>query len=351
MSVSRFGGRRPPRRRARGELTLADDWRAWIVENALREVAPAALVSTLVSGGVALSLAQREVTAILASPAFVAARAAAARARSLELLARLRRTQEASAAAPEQIDRRPSIDADTFYRHYFAAGRPLVLTALTRDWPALGRWSPADFRARFGHAEIEVMADRDADPERDRNFEAHRRHVAMADYLDRIESGGASNDTYLVAHNGALRNPALRPLLDDVRPPDDLFDPALLATATSLWIGPAGTRTPLHHDTTNVFFCQIWGRKRFWLISPFETALLDGASGFFAGATAEEIEAGQRPELAGMRVARVDLGPGEALFLPAGTWHEVLALEPSISFSLLGFRRPNDLSWYVPGGS
>jgi len=350
MTVSRFHGRRAPRPPASRSVTLSDEWRLWIIDNALRGVVPATLVSTLVSGGVPLHLAHREVTATLASPAFAMARRLAERTRSLELVLRLRRTQDAAGPSAAEVDRLPTIDADTFYRHYFAAGRPLVLTAMTRDWPALGRWSFADLRARFGGAVIEVMADRDGHPNPDRHLDRHRQTVRLADYIDRIESAGESNDTYVVSHNKALQNPALRPLLDEVRPPDDLFDPSSLPRAVSLWIGPAGTRTPLHHDTTNIFFCQMWGRKRFWLISSFETALLDGAQGFYAAMSAEELEAGSRPELAGVRVQRVDLGPGDALFLPAGIWHQVLALEPSISFSLLGFRRPNDLSWYRPGG-
>ncbi|MFO0611618.1 MAG: cupin-like domain-containing protein [Polyangiaceae bacterium] len=344
MSSSRFRTRRLAAKSC-AELTLSDEFRKWIVDNALDGVAPPSLVSTLVQGGVPIDLAHREVSAIVGSPALGAAREKAAAVRRLELLCRLRRTHQAGS---EDIDRRPSIDAESFYRDYFAAGRPLILTEFTRHWPALGRWSLDDLRARFGEAEVEVMADREADPERDRNFEAHRRNVRFGEYLDRI-AGGASNDTYLVAHNAGLQNPALRPLLDDVRPPADMFDLARLPVATSLWVGPAGTHTPLHHDTTNLLFCQMWGRKRFWLISPFETALLHGARDFYAAATAEDIESGRHPELAGVRVSRLELGPGDALFLPAGTWHEVLALEPSISISLLAFHRPNDLSWYAPG--
>jgi ribosomal protein L16 Arg81 hydroxylase len=337
------------RHRARGRISLSDTWRAWIVDNALREVPPATLVATLVGGGVSLHVAHREVSDILASAGFAAAVAERRRARRLELLARLLREHAAAAPAAHEIDCLSTIDAPTFYRHYFAAGRPLLLPGFTRDWPAHGRWSPADFEARFAEAEIEIMADRDADPRCDRDFERHRRRVRMGDYLQRIQRAGTSNDEYLVAHNHALSHPALKPLLDEVRPPEELFDPADLARAVSLWIGPAGTRTPLHHDTTSILFCQMWGRKRFWLVSALETALLDGADGFYAAAGAEEIEAGRRPELASVRVLRADLEPGDALFLPAGTWHEVLALDVSISFSLMGFRRPNDVGWYHPG--
>ncbi len=43
------------------------------------------------------------------------------------------------------------------------------------------------------------------------------------------------------------------------------------------------------------------------------------------------------------------LEPGDALFIPVGTWHEVHAIEPSINVSCTGFARDNTYPWYVPG--
>jgi len=45
------------------------------------------------------------------------------------------------------------------------------------------------------------------------------------------------------------------------------------------------------------------------------------------------------------------LWAGEALFLPAGWWHEVTALQTSMHVSLLAFHRPNAFPWYQPGTS
>ena len=41
--------------------------------------------------------------------------------------------------------------------------------------------------------------------------------------------------------------------------------------------------------------------------------------------------------------------PGEALFIPAGWWHQVDALDPSISVTILDFTFTNDYGWYRPG--
>jgi hypothetical protein len=193
------------------------------------------------------------------------------------------------------------------------------------------------------------MTGRDGDPEPDRNFEAHRETMRMADYVDRVTDGGRTNDVYLVAHNNVLQRTELAALLEDVAPDEAVFDPAELGRCASLWFGPAGTVTPLHHDTTNILFCQVYGRKRVRLAAPAETALIWGARGFYAGVDCDDPRFREDPGLAEVLVKDVELAAGEALFIPAGWWHRVTALEVSINLSLLGFRRPNDLDWYRPG--
>jgi hypothetical protein len=352
MSRIRTGpGRAGHARRAPapGALTLSDDFRAWVIDNALRGVERDALLATLVEGGVPARIARAEVDALLGSAAFAACRRMQRRTDRLELVARLLRTMAALAPRALEVERRRTVGAEEFFERYLAASRPVVLTGIMEGWEALARWSPAHFKERLGGVEVEVMTGRDTDPECDRNFEAHRATMRMGDYVDLLTAAGSTNDVYLVAHNKALGRAELRGLLEDIRPPEELFDPARIDGGVSLWFGPAGTVTPLHHDTTSILFCQVVGRKRVALVAPFETALLEGARGFYAGARAGEIARGERPELAEVTVREVELSAGEALFIPAGWWHEVTALEISINLSVLHFRRPNGFGWYCPG--
>ena len=156
-------------------------------------------------------------------------------------------------------------------------------------------------------------------------------------YWPGAEAGAVGTTTWAW---GSL--PGWRSGLDDVRVDPEWFDPTRLAGGTSFWLGPAGTVTPLHHDTTNILFCQLYGRKELVLVSPLEAALLPEARGFYS-----TLRADTEPFPA--RRHRLVLAPGEALFLPVGWWHEVRALDVSISFSLLAFRRPNVFDEYQPG--
>lgn len=328
---------------------LSDDHAAWIVENLLAGVPASTLVAELATADVSRARARRAVRAIAASPLLAVCGRLASRARRLELVAALGRSHARGEPDATAVERRLTPPASEFFRHYWAAHRPVVLTDASARWPALRKWTPAFFRRRYGSATIEVTVDRERDPHYDMNFTAHRKRMRMARFIDRVLAAGTTNDLYMVSNNNTMKRPQFRPLLADVRPPRALFEP-LRPEATSLWIGPGGTVTPLHHDTTNILFCQIHGKKRVELVSPQETALLmDPVYGFYSPVELERRAEAAHPALRALLVKQVEVGPGDALYIPAGWWHRVTSLEVSISFSLLGFRRPNDFDWYRPG--
>lgn len=307
----------------------------------------AALRAELRKRGVPARTATRELRQLAASPLLPLVQEYKQQAKQLALLAALRRALLAqSDAAPTppaarpavHIERREQLSAEAFWARHYCGNFPVILTGLMRDWPALTKWSPAAFRERFADVEIQVTQGREADPHPDRNFAAHCRTLRMAEFCDMVLAAGETNDFYCIANNHNMLRAPLQSLLHDVTLPAEWFDAQRLLGAVSLWIGPAGTLTPLHHDTTNILFCQVHGRKRVRLISPLETTLFATAEGFY-----------NTLDPSALPVADIVLSPGEALFIPVGWWHEVLALDKSISISFLNFRRPNNFDWYRPG--
>lgn len=225
------------------------------------------------------------------------------------------------------------LSAERFWREHWELNRPLVLRGYAKDWPARG-WSFAGLSECFGDAPIEVEVDRDPK----RHFEGRWVTTSLAAFLADLESR-PGNDRYCIARNKNLEK-ALAPLLDDVVVDPELFDANRLSGGSSLWIGPAGTTTPLHYDTTHILFTQLVGRKRFGLVSPDWAGLMLRLDGFYVLGDLAAVPPGA--------LCEVTLEPGDALFLPAGWFHRVVALDASISFSLLCFRRPNDFSWCHP---
>lgn len=221
-------------------------------------------------------------------------------------------------------------------------GVPAVWRGACANWPAM-HWTLDGLAARCGSVEVTASVGRSADPACDRNFRQYARTMRFDTFLARVATAPYGNDLYLIA-NGRNAEGPLAPLLDDLRPPTDAWGRSLQG-ACSLWIGPAGTHTPAHHDTSSVFFCQIMGRKHVWLASPHEEALLADAEGFYAAGALSSGAGGARA------VLDVVLDPGDALLLPVGWWHEVLALDTSISASITAFGGPNRYDDYQPGSS
>ncbi|MEZ4384082.1 MAG: cupin-like domain-containing protein [Nannocystaceae bacterium] len=320
---------------------LSLEWRRWLADNLAAGVDPGELREVLTQAGVPA----REVALRLreASEGAARARLHARQAERAALALRL-----ADALRAPTVARRETPPAAEFFARYWETNTPVILTDLVPRWPAFGRWGPAYFRERFAEVEVEFEADRAGDRDCDANFAAHRRAGRFADYIDRVLAAGPSNDLYAIAQNHNLRRPELRPLFADLRLPPGYFAEERLPGGAALWFGPAGTVTSLHHDTSNILFCQVLGRKRLRLAAPGDPALLGAARGVYSRIDPEDVGLAG-PEDGGPRLFDVELAAGEALFIPVGWWHHVRALDLSVSLALNAFRRPNSFPWYVPG--
>jgi hypothetical protein len=210
------------------------------------------------------------------------------------------------------------------------------------------RWSPADLKARFGHLDIEIQAERNLDPRYEENKLKHRQQARLADFVDRVLAGGPTNDYYMTANNEALRRPEFAPLLADIGSLPRACDPAQLAGSSSFWFGPAGTVTSLHHDTLMLFHTQVVGRKRWRFVSPLQTPLLYNRDNVFSPVDLERPDLQRYPLAAQARVIETVLEPGETIFLPLGWWHEVASLDVSLSFSYTNLTVPNEFTFVNP---
>src|SRR5579859_1333130 len=299
----------------------------------------------LVASGVSSALATRAVSQLIESPFFGIARSATRAAQRYAMAAAIQRA--VARQAPQGVSRRVlgeaggELTSAAFNESYYAASRPVVLERFAADWPAM-QWTPESMAARIGDVTIEVTTGRERDPDYEQHVKDRSMAVPFAVIVKRLVAQGEipTNDWYVVANNRAMEKPEFLPLLQDLKPDQVLFDPAKLVGGVSLWLGPAGTITPWHHDNTNIMLVQLRGKKRVRVAPPTETALLDAAKEYVSNVPAKNDPTWYA----------TDLAPGDALFLPVGWWHHVVAFEPSISLSLTGFRRDNRFDWYKPGG-
>jgi hypothetical protein len=327
---------------------LADNWLQWMAENRLRGCTPESMADTMVAAGLDRTLCTQAIASLESDPIYKAALRHQQLLRKLESVVANQQKLWEMRPGYGEVEKRAGVSRDELFERYICGSRPLVLTDAARDWPAMSRWSPADLKARFGHLDIEIQAERNADPRYEENKLQHRQTARLADFVDRVLAGGPTNDYYMTANNEALRRPEFAPLLQDIGTLHPICDRAELPRLSSFWFGPAGTNTPLHHDTLMLLHTQVVGRKRWRFISPLETPKLYNFNNVFSPIDIDRPDLVRYPLFAQVKVLEVIAEPGDTVFLPLGWWHQVSSLDVSLSFSYSNLAVPNHYSFQNP---
>lgn len=297
-----------------------------------------ALHARLIAAGVSAASAKYEIDRLGKDPMAAMLRQQAARmAKQSWLLANHRRLA-VEADRGFALDTIAQVDPDHFYRHYYEANRPAKLVGIVDHWPALTRWSLDHFAKVAGQAMVEAQVERERDPGYELAKDDHRRLVRFGELLDWLRKDEASNDIYLTAYNSGTNAAALGPLWDDLAPIDLLDDHG--RRDGFFWLGPRGTLTPWHHDLTNNLLVQVVGRKRVRIAPPWALARMRNSRHCFSDWGNDPLPPGPGDDRI-PPVLETIIGPGEAVFLPVGWWHQVEALDLSASMSFTSFRRSN----------
>src|SRR5450830_1520778 len=218
------------------------------------------------------------------------------------------------------VPRMAALDAAAF-RARAAEGLPFIITGLVPRWP-LAALTPQTLRERFGELPVRARVG-------DYINTAFAPDRAMQDmslqaYLDLV----ADSTQDLPPYVGNLELRELNRLchwpayFKKMGPP-------------RFWLGPAGTVTPLHCDYDDNIFAQIWGAKRIFLSPPHHDEFLyprEANAILFGSPFDPEAPDFEKFPLA-RQAAMVDctMHAGELLYVPAGWYHQVRALDFSLS--------------------
>jgi ribosomal protein L16 Arg81 hydroxylase len=261
-------------------------------------------------------------------------------------LARVAERQRALSPYPTSVPHMRNVPAETFLDLFYAAGRPLVLEGIAADWPATQSWSPEYLASVIGDAEVTYQGGRNDAADFELAKDRHIRTMPFDRFIATAARNDSGNDAYITAYNSEANQQAFAPLMNDL---GQL--PYLDGGDGMLWIGPEGTFTPLHHDLTNNLLVQVVGRKQLHLIAPHDTDKLSNRQHVFSGVhDIEDPECLARFPLAGAASSIViDLEPGDALYIPAGWWHQVRSLSFSVMLTYTNFLWANDAYTDYPG--
>lgn len=243
-----------------------------------------------------------------------------------------------------RVAERAAVDGATFAAEVVGAGMPVVLRGQVKQWPAVAAGAGGDramaaYLARFGTGKpLDVMI---APPEIEgrffynddlTGFNFQRESVPLIPFLNELlrlseEGVGAPHALYA----GSATAPAHLPGWQDANALDLPTEDA----PARLWIGNA-TRIAPHYDASDNIACVVHGRRRFTLFPPDQIANLyvgpldqtiAGPPSSMVDLDAPDLARYPRFATAARHAQVADLGPGDALFIPALWWHHVRAFD------------------------
>jgi hypothetical protein len=215
----------------------------------------------------------------------------------------------------------PPPSAPEFRRLYQFSSRPVVFEKHASEWPACSRWN-LDWLER-AHGERFLPS----------------KGMSVAAWIARMREATTRGDIEYLSV--PLRT--VPELVTDVRLLR--YHPLDCLSRSELWVGPAGTRTPLHCDFSETLFWQIIGRKRLQLYRreaaahfvPFQDYAFYRDYIPESAAQKTDSRGGDLERLLAEETVKPDhdfiLEPGDLLYLPFGWFHRVTSLEPSFSVS------------------
>ncbi|KAK5731452.1 hypothetical protein LTR17_011340 [Elasticomyces elasticus] len=258
------------------------------------------------------------------------------------------------------------LDLEGFQTRLDTDCTPLIITGAIEEWPARRSWiNPS-------HLDRHTLGGRRLVPvEVGESYVADgwsQRMMPMREFVATYLISKSPLETgYLAQYDLFAQIPALR---DGISIPDycystpppadaDALKTAGLASVQQLdepllnaWLGPKGTKTPLHTDPYHNILCQVVGYKYVRLYPPKETCRLYprgvdekgismhntsqvDMSRLWKDARAEDVERMSQnfPLFREAEYVEGIIGPGDSLYVPLGWWHYVESLSTSFSTS------------------
>ncbi len=210
---------------------------------------------------------------------------------------------------------------------------PVVFRALAAQWPAVRQWSFAQLAAKVADQPLQLVSgNREQGATRLISSTLRRYLQSLGDAAQRPDDTPYLKEFDLLAAAPQLRQDLhYAPLI-----------PRRHLQSLRSWIGPAGSRTGLHFDYLDNIAVQVIGHKRWRFARPGTVQRLGRvAAKYDAWAVLADTELDTLASTQGTTASgffSVDVGPGDVLHIPAGWWHEVRNLSPSLLFG--GFHGP-----------
>ena len=262
------------------------------------------------------------------------------------------RYDEFSSTADDTVNRRTDVPMEIFYDDYMAKfsekngersvidhGIPVVLERAVSHWEATRKWSRKEYlRKTLGDRTVPIEL---GGSYMDDKWSQQLMTVGefMDTYFDEDADDADKAETrrdavgYLAQHELFEQCPELK---RDVEEPMYCALGTGTPCAVNAWFGPVNTVSPAHTDPHHNLLCQVVGVKRVRLFSPDQTPRMYPHEGKMSNTSQVDVINPDRdkfPLFTDVEFIEATLSPGDALYIPPGWWHHVVAKTTSFSVS------------------
>jgi len=235
-----------------------------------------------------------------------------------------------------EVDRVESIRPEEFRDQYYTPMKPLVITGLSHQWPALQKWNWNFFKSIVGNVEVGLNNNIKSDAYTPINTADD--YMKFGDYIDLVRNGPVELRIFLF--NIFEHAPQITA---DFEWPEQLMK-GFIKRYPMLFVGGKGSVTHMHFDIdlSHIMHTQFVGRKRVLLFpfeeqhklyrKPWEVLSFVNFEHYFDNNNKLEID--RYPALKLAKGYEVILNHGDTLFMPAGYWHHMEYLDSGFAMSL-----------------
>ncbi len=228
----------------------------------------------------------------------------------------------------KQVDRRAGLTKREFLNEYLRPNKPVVLTDLMQDWPALNKWTAEFFKEQYGDLKVPVFSSNYSKP--GKGYMSSDKEMIFKDFIEATEKG--NTDLRLFLFDMFKPAPELR---------QDFTFPTVMNGFIKrfpfMFFGGAGSEVTMHYDIdcANVFLTQFVGHKHVILFAPEQSAKIyhhpyTVKSLISPGAPDYE----KFPALQHVEGYETILKHGETIFMPTRYWHYMHYLDFSFGLAL-----------------
>jgi hypothetical protein len=228
----------------------------------------------------------------------------------------------------EQVDRRAGLTKKEFLNEYLRPGRPVVFTDMTKDWPALNKWTAEFFKENYGQLKVPVFNSNYSKP--GKKYMAADREMNFKDFIEATENG--ATDLRLFLFDMFDPAPELR---EDFKFPTVMS--GFIKRFPFMFFGGKGSEVTMHYDIdcANVFLTQFIGSKHIILFPPGESDKIYHHPFTVKSLISPELPDYDRfPALQNVRGYETILKHGETIFMPTRYWHYMHYLDFSFGLAL-----------------